>query len=60
MGGGSPRPTESQEQIQQRQRAQAENIRAIQEGVTDRSAANFRRFNPRSSLISGAVRRPIS
>ncbi len=60
MGGPKPQ-RETQEQVQNRLRAQADNLRAIQEAVSDRTTSFARRFSPRQSIITGNVARaPLS
>lgn len=54
---GGPKIQETNEQVQQRLRARAEQTRSIQKGVSDRTRDNSRRFNPRASLITGGVSR---
>ncbi len=50
-------PKESNEQVQNRIRAQEENLQAIQEQVSDRTNAFRRRLAPRRSIVTGATRR---
>ena len=54
------KPVESQAQIQNRLRAEAENTRAIQSQVSTRSNDFSRRFRPRKSIVTGAVTRSLS
>lgn len=39
----------------QRQRAQAENVRSIQDSVSDRTKLYRKILSPRASLITGAI-----
>lgn len=56
MGGGGG-PSETQQQRNQRIKAETDNLREIREGVAQRTAANRRRFLGRRSIISGATAR---
>ena len=55
----SPKIQESNEQVQNRLRAQEENTRAIQNAVSDRTNAYKRRLLPRKSLVTGRAARAI-
>lgn len=52
-----PKVRESNAQKQNRLRTQEENVRAVQENVSDRTNSFVRRLRGRRSLITGAVTR---
>lgn len=55
----TPRIAESNEQVQNRRRAESENTRAIQEAVQDRTNSFNRRLRPRRSIVTGRAARAI-